>query len=148
MKRDSVPRVRLSGVHEERVTEVHDAGRPGGEDDLSVLRGRHRVAAGGEPFAAGLPGIGEQPRHRPVHEPGGPTPRSPSGPHQTRAGVELSSLDQPLFDGAGVTKGELVDHLDGFAARMLAALGHRRSPRTSSPRAARSPSPDGRDARG
>ena len=31
---------------------------------------------------------------------------------ETRDGVELTNLDQPLFAEAGVTKRELVDYLD------------------------------------
>ncbi len=31
----------------------------------------------------------------------------------SRAGVPLTNLDQPLFDGARRTKGDLVDYLDG-----------------------------------
>jgi len=39
--------------------------------------------------------------------------------------VALTHLDQPLFDGAGVTKGELVDYLDAVADRLLPALRDR-----------------------
>lgn len=39
-----------------------------------------------------------------------------------RDGVTLTSLDQPLFDGAGVTKRELVDYLDGVRDRLLPVL--------------------------
>src|SRR3954471_6579501 len=42
-----------------------------------------------------------------------------------RHGVALTHLDQPLFDGAGVTKGELVDYLDGVADRLVPALRDR-----------------------
>ena len=39
-----------------------------------------------------------------------------------REGVELTNLDQPLFDGADATKGDLVDYLDAVADRMLPVL--------------------------
>ena len=42
-----------------------------------------------------------------------------------RDGVELTNLDQPLFDGAGATKGELVDYLDAVHERILPALRDR-----------------------
>jgi len=44
---------------------------------------------------------------------------------EIRDGVELTSLDAPVFDGAGVTKRELLDHLDAVADRMLPALADR-----------------------
>jgi bifunctional non-homologous end joining protein LigD len=40
-------------------------------------------------------------------------------------GVELTNLDQPLFDEAGATKRDLVDYLDGVADRILPALEDR-----------------------
>jgi len=42
-----------------------------------------------------------------------------------RDGVRLTSLDQPLGDGLDVTKGDLVDHLDAFADRLLPQLAGR-----------------------
>lgn len=42
-----------------------------------------------------------------------------------RAGVELTNLDQPLFDGAGATKRDLVDYLDAVADRILPQLRDR-----------------------
>ena len=42
-----------------------------------------------------------------------------------RAGVRLSSLDSPLGDGLEVTKGDLVDHLDAFADRLVPLLAGR-----------------------
>jgi bifunctional non-homologous end joining protein LigD len=42
-----------------------------------------------------------------------------------RAGVRLTSLDQPLGDGLDVTKGDLVDHLDAFADRLVPQLAGR-----------------------
>jgi bifunctional non-homologous end joining protein LigD len=42
-----------------------------------------------------------------------------------RDGVALSSLDAPLGDGLGVTKGDLVDYVDAFAARLLPQLAGR-----------------------
>lgn len=44
---------------------------------------------------------------------------------EERAGVNLTNLDQELFDGAGVTKRELVDYLDAMADRMIAVLRDR-----------------------
>ena len=41
---------------------------------------------------------------------------------ETRAGVALSNLDQPLFDGAEATKRDLVDYLDGVSDRLLPEL--------------------------
>ena len=46
-----------------------------------------------------------------------------SGVSEVRDGVELTNLDQPLFEGAGATKRQFVDYLDGVA-------------RSSAPRAA------------
>ena len=46
-------------------------------------------------------------------------------PPSSRDGVDLTHLDQPLFDDAGVTKGDLVDYLDAVAERMLPALQDR-----------------------
>ncbi|WP_029431438.1 DNA polymerase domain-containing protein [Blastococcus sp. URHD0036] len=42
-----------------------------------------------------------------------------------RDGVRLTSLDSELGDGLGVTKGDLVDHLDGFADRLVPLLAGR-----------------------
>jgi bifunctional non-homologous end joining protein LigD len=42
-----------------------------------------------------------------------------------RDGVRLTSLDQPLGDGLGVTKGDLVDHLDAFSDRLVPLLAGR-----------------------
>ncbi|SEP06078.1 DNA polymerase domain-containing protein [Trujillonella endophytica] len=42
-----------------------------------------------------------------------------------RDGVRLTSLDSPLGDGLGVTKGDLVDHLDAFADRLVPLLAGR-----------------------
>src|SRR5215211_9316192 len=44
---------------------------------------------------------------------------------ESRAGVELTNLDQPLFDGAGVAKRALVDYLDAIADRILPELRDR-----------------------
>jgi len=41
------------------------------------------------------------------------------------AGVALSHLDQPVFDGAGATKGDLVAYLDAVHERMLPELRNR-----------------------
>jgi bifunctional non-homologous end joining protein LigD len=42
-----------------------------------------------------------------------------------RNGVRLTSLDQPLGDDLGVTKGDLVDYLDAVADRMVPLLAGR-----------------------
>lgn len=42
-----------------------------------------------------------------------------------RDGVRLTNLDEQLFDGAGVTKRELVDYLDGVAGRMVPVVADR-----------------------
>jgi bifunctional non-homologous end joining protein LigD len=44
---------------------------------------------------------------------------------ESREGVSLTHLDQPLFDDAGATKRDLVDYLDAVADRILSALEDR-----------------------
>jgi DNA ligase D-like protein (predicted polymerase) len=44
---------------------------------------------------------------------------------ESRAGVELTNLDQPLFDGANATKRHLVDYLDAVRDRILPELADR-----------------------
>lgn len=44
---------------------------------------------------------------------------------ESRDGVKLTNLDQPLFDGAGATKRDLVDHLDAVHARIIRELEDR-----------------------
>jgi DNA ligase D len=44
---------------------------------------------------------------------------------ETREGVSFSSLDEPLFDGAGATKRDLVDYLDAISDRILPVLADR-----------------------
>ncbi|MFC4147048.1 DNA polymerase domain-containing protein [Micromonospora mangrovi] len=44
---------------------------------------------------------------------------------ETRDGVALTNLDQPLFDGAGATKRDLVDYLDAVHERILPGLRDR-----------------------
>ncbi|MFI7067554.1 non-homologous end-joining DNA ligase [Kribbella sp. NPDC050124] len=46
-------------------------------------------------------------------------------PDETRDGVELTNLDQPLFDGADATKRDLVDYLDAVHQRILPELRER-----------------------
>lgn len=46
-------------------------------------------------------------------------------PKESREGVELSSLDGPLFDGSGATKRDLVDYLDAVSSRILPGLAGR-----------------------
>ncbi|WFE42110.1 ATP-dependent DNA ligase [Micromonospora sp. WMMD998] len=44
---------------------------------------------------------------------------------ETRDGVSLTNLDQPLFDAAGATKRDLVDYLDAVHGRILPELRDR-----------------------
>jgi bifunctional non-homologous end joining protein LigD len=44
---------------------------------------------------------------------------------EVRVGVSLTNLDQPLFDGAGVTKRDLVDYLDAVRDRIIPELRDR-----------------------
>ncbi|WP_223167782.1 DNA polymerase domain-containing protein [Nonomuraea sp. SYSU D8015] len=44
---------------------------------------------------------------------------------ETRDGVKLTNLDQPLFDGADATKRDLVDYLDAVGDRILPVLRDR-----------------------
>jgi bifunctional non-homologous end joining protein LigD len=46
-------------------------------------------------------------------------------PPEYRAEVELTNLDQPLFDGADATKRDLVDYLDAVHERILTGLRDR-----------------------
>src|SRR6266487_5169237 len=48
-----------------------------------------------------------------------------SGGGEERAGVSLTNLDQPLFDGAGATKRDLVDYLDAVRDRIIPVLRDR-----------------------
>jgi bifunctional non-homologous end joining protein LigD len=43
----------------------------------------------------------------------------------SRAGVPLTNLDQPLFDGSGATKRDLIDYLDGVRDRIIPELENR-----------------------
>jgi bifunctional non-homologous end joining protein LigD len=47
------------------------------------------------------------------------------GAEEERDGVRLTSLDQPLGDDLGVTKGDLVDYLDAVADRLVPLLAGR-----------------------
>jgi bifunctional non-homologous end joining protein LigD len=44
---------------------------------------------------------------------------------ESRYGVSLTNLDEPLFDGAGATKRDLVDYLDGVGDLIIPALEDR-----------------------
>jgi len=50
---------------------------------------------------------------------------SPKSEAEEREGVPLTNLDQPLFDGAGATKRDLVEYLDGVRDRILPGLQDR-----------------------
>ncbi|MGH3990004.1 MAG: ATP-dependent DNA ligase, partial [Pseudonocardiaceae bacterium] len=47
------------------------------------------------------------------------------GAPESRAGVRLTNLDQPLLDGADATKRDLVDYLDAVRDRILPELADR-----------------------
>lgn len=47
------------------------------------------------------------------------------GEGESRAGVSLTNLDQPLFEGAGATKRDLVEYLDGVRDRIIPVLEDR-----------------------
>jgi bifunctional non-homologous end joining protein LigD len=47
------------------------------------------------------------------------------GSDEVRDGVPLTNLDQPLFDGAGATKRDLVDYLDAVHPLLIAELRDR-----------------------
>jgi bifunctional non-homologous end joining protein LigD len=44
---------------------------------------------------------------------------------ESRDGVSLTSLDEPLFDGAGATKRDLIDYLDAVRDRIIPVLQDR-----------------------
>ena len=44
---------------------------------------------------------------------------------ESRDGVPLTNLDQPLFDGADATKRDLVDYLDAVRDRIIPVLADR-----------------------
>jgi bifunctional non-homologous end joining protein LigD len=44
---------------------------------------------------------------------------------EVRGDVELTHLDQPMFDGAGATKRDLVDYLDGVHEQIIGVLSDR-----------------------
>jgi DNA ligase D-like protein (predicted polymerase) len=50
---------------------------------------------------------------------------SGKGGEESRDGVSLTNLDQPLFDGADATKRDLVDYLDGVRDRIIPELEDR-----------------------
>ena len=47
------------------------------------------------------------------------------GTSETRDGVTLTTLDEPLFDGAQATKRDLVEYLDGLHRQMIGVLSDR-----------------------
>jgi DNA ligase D len=50
---------------------------------------------------------------------------SPAKPEESRDGVKLTNLDEPLFDGAGAAKRDLVDYLDAISDRIIPELEDR-----------------------
>src|SRR5215469_7958185 len=50
---------------------------------------------------------------------------SVTGNDEVRDGVSLTNLDQPLFDGAGAIKRDLVDYLDALHDRIIPLLRDR-----------------------
>jgi bifunctional non-homologous end joining protein LigD len=66
--------------------------------------------------------------HRRTQERDGDRPachRVAMGSDEERAGVRLTNLDQPLFEGAEATKRDLVDYLDAVADRIVPGLSGR-----------------------
>src|SRR5690242_20722922 len=49
----------------------------------------------------------------------------PMSSAEVRAGVELTNLDKPLFDGADVTKRDLIDYLEFVGDRLVRQLRSR-----------------------
>jgi DNA ligase D len=49
----------------------------------------------------------------------------PKATGESRDGVPLTNLGEPLFDGAGATKRDLVDYLDAISERILPVLKNR-----------------------
>lgn len=102
----------------------------GGDPDAvpdPARRAGRRAAGGHRPVAAAgrAPApAGHRPRPAPAAAPGtwqaGPMARAT--PAEERDGVRLTHLDDPLFDGAGATKRDLVDYLDAVSAVMLPGL--------------------------
>jgi bifunctional non-homologous end joining protein LigD len=54
-----------------------------------------------------------------------PKDASAAGGNETRDGVSLTNLDQPLFEGAEATKRDLVDYLDAVRDRIIPELADR-----------------------
>src|SRR5690349_22921928 len=50
---------------------------------------------------------------------------SAKGEHESRDGVPLTNLDDPLFDDAGATKRDVVDYLDAVSDRIIPVLEQR-----------------------
>ena len=50
---------------------------------------------------------------------------SGKGGEESREGVSFTNLDQPLFDGAGATKRDLLEYLDGVSDRIIPELHDR-----------------------
>jgi bifunctional non-homologous end joining protein LigD len=49
----------------------------------------------------------------------------PVATNETRDGVALTNLDEPLFDGAEAAKRDLVDYLDALHPQVIGALSDR-----------------------
>ncbi|HET9442144.1 MAG TPA: non-homologous end-joining DNA ligase [Acidimicrobiales bacterium] len=52
-------------------------------------------------------------------------PARSADPAESRDGVAMTNLDQPLFEGADATKRDLVDYLDAMSERMVRVLEQR-----------------------
>jgi DNA ligase D-like protein (predicted polymerase) len=48
-----------------------------------------------------------------------------AGAGESRGGVPLTNLDEPLFDGAGAAKRDLIDYLEAICGQLVAALRDR-----------------------
>src|SRR5262245_30836751 len=76
-------------------------------------------------------GAAERPPAPPLTAPRLPVPWvasrvvSPAKPEESRDGVKLTNLDEPLFDGAGAAKRDLVDYLGAVSDRILPELEDR-----------------------
>src|SRR5262245_1209753 len=76
-------------------------------------------------------GAAERPPAPPLTAPRLPVPWvasrvvSPAKPEESRDGVKLTNLDEPLFDGAGAAKRDLVDYLDAISDRIIPELEDR-----------------------
>jgi DNA ligase D len=106
----------------------HRAAAEGGEQqDRDERQGDDpAVVSDGATAASGHPGIVAQIRCRADIGPlGSVASMNAKRADESRDGVPLTNLDEPLFDGAGATKRDLVDYLDAVADRIIPGLENR-----------------------